>query len=64
LVLTLPSSRLMGALLSGIMLNVRFRAHATPHFFMGTIVELHAVEELEGLANEPATVRYPLCALA
>jgi hypothetical protein len=54
----------MGALISGTMLNVRFRAHATPHFSMGTIVELHAVDELEGLANEPATVRYPLCVLA
>ena len=54
----------MGALISGTMLNVRFRAHATPHFSMGIIVELHAVDELEGLANEPATVRYPLCVLA
>jgi len=54
----------MEALISGTMLNVRFRAHTTPDFSMGTIVEFHTVDELEGLANEPATVRYPLCALA
>ena len=41
----------MKALISGTMLNVRFRAHTTPHFSMGAIVELDAVEELEGLVR-------------